>query len=380
MSASDPKLPRKIMVVAGETSGDWLAAQLIRALKARLPQDLEIIGAAGPATKAEGASLQIDLTEHAVVGLWEVIKEYRSFKLIFDKLVRLAIKERPDLVLLVDYSGFNRRFATALRQKAKWDLKIVFYVSPQVWASRPKRAQEMAAAGDLLLVLFEFEKKWYKERIPRFKVEFVGHPMIEEPLPQRQPAAGKPIVLLLPGSRRGELARHVPVMIEAVRLIQAKQECEVRMVLPNENLLDQAKTLSGFYATTVCGNLPEELARASIAIASTGTVTLQCALAGVPTIALYKTSLLTYEVGKRIVQVHHLAMPNILAGRTIIPEFIQHAATGKNIAAEALDLLNNAPRQDVMKKGFAEVAQKMGKPGASERAADAILGLYDARS
>src|ERR1041385_3264048 len=195
--------PKRFMLIAGEASGDMLAAELVRALREKLAggpsrrtaesQPLQtalapkFFGAGGPRLAAEGVELAFDLTQHSVIGLWEVIKNYGKFKRLFDQLLRLAIERQPDAIVCVDFSGFNRRFAHAVRQHVRshrgpfynWNPKIIQYVSPQVWASRPGRAHKLARDIDLLLTLFPFEKDWYAARVPELRVEFVGHPMID---------------------------------------------------------------------------------------------------------------------------------------------------------------------------------------------------------
>ncbi len=210
------------MVIAGEPSGDALAAELVQALRAEAEfhchptvPELRFFGAGGPKLAAAGVELAVDMTQHAVIGLWEVIKSYGKFRRIFHELLDLAEQRRPDLLVCVDFSGFNRRFAHALRARAaksngQWSPRIVQYVSPQVWASRPGRATKMADDYDLLLTIFPFEKDWYARRAPNLKVEFVGHPMLDRFEVRSQESgigspSARPEVLLLPGSRAGEL-------------------------------------------------------------------------------------------------------------------------------------------------------------------------------
>ena len=177
--------PRNVMLIAGEPSGDLLAAELVQALREQLPAPVRFFAAGGPRLAEAGVELLLDLTQHAVVGLVEVIRRYGQFKRIFDQLLEQAVARRPDLIVCVDFSGFNRRFGHALRWEIQvrglqgWRPRIVQYVSPQVWASRPGRARAMARDFDLLLAIFPFEKEWYAQRVPGFPVEFVGHPIVD---------------------------------------------------------------------------------------------------------------------------------------------------------------------------------------------------------
>ncbi len=385
--------PQTFMLIAGEASGDLLAAELVHALRAELaiPHSAlptpQFFGAGGPKLAAAGVELAFDLTQHSVIGLWEVVKNYLKFKRLFDQLLPLAGERRPEFIICVDFSGFNRRFAAAIRAKIRdqrcgdWKPKIIQYVSPQVWASRPGRAKQMARDYDLLLAIFPFEKAWYAEHAPGMRVEFVGHPMIERFKVQSsrfKVQGSTPLVLLLPGSRVGELKRHLPVMLEAARLIQMETPAVAfRMILPNEELR-RLVTVPDVLAPSLhvqIGGLTEALAAAEVAIASTGTVTLECAYFGVPTVAIYKTSWLTYQIAKCIIRVKYLAMPNLLADEVIFPELIQEAATGERISKAALELLNNPARRGVVKTKLAKVIDSLGGSGASARAAQAILSL-----
>jgi lipid-A-disaccharide synthase len=382
------------MLIAGEASGDLLAAELVSALRGQLfRRDPELhpqfFGAGGQNMLHAEAELAIDLTQHAVIGISDVLKNYFKFRWLFNRLLALAIERKPDAVIGVDYGGFNLRFGHAVKEYVRrhpggWNPKIIQFVSPQVWASRPGRADLLAADYDLLLSIFPFEKDWYAKRAPKLRVEFVGHPMMDrlKAEARRQKAEGSvasPNILLLPGSRMGELQRHLPVMLGALKLIRAKlPEAMAKMVLPNEELKELAggppALLPG--VEIQAGNLPNALARADVAIASTGTVTMECAFFGMPTVTLYKTSWMTYEIAKRIVTLKSLTMPNLLANEEVYPEFIQGAATAENIAKAALELLQNESRRQRIKAQLAKIVSSLGEPGASRRAAAAILALF----
>jgi lipid-A-disaccharide synthase len=325
---------------------------------------------------AAGVECSFDLTADAVIGL--VFKKLPLFRRRMLELTRLAIEEKPELVVLVDFSGFNLRLARAIRRARGRAPKIVQFVSPQVWASRPGRADKMARDYDLLLCLFPFEKEWYARRVPEFRVEWVGHPMFDKYKTGGREEGPVPTVVLLPGSRRGELKRHLPVLFEAAGLIAAKHEARFKMVAPNEEMAAIAREWPNPRAAKIeiqTGALDAALSTATLAITKTGTVTLDCAWFGVPTVALYKTSALTYAIGRQIVSVKYLAMPNILAGKVLFPEFIQHEATPQNIAGAALALLENEARRGQIRVSLREVISTLGGPGATARAAAAILDL-----
>ncbi len=348
--------PKTIMLIAGEASGDLLAAELVTALREKLPVAPVFFGAGGSKMSAAGVDLAFDLTHHAVTGITDVVKNILKFRRLFNELLALAIARRPDVIIGVDYGGFNLRFGSAIKKYVrenpflKWEPKIIQFVSPQVWASRPGRANKLERDYDLLLSIFPFEKEWYTRRVPKLRVEFVGHPMLgrftsEERVP-RVPNSKKPSeILLLPGSRRSELQRHLPPMLSALSLVQEKLPTAVaRMVLPNESLLELAKSL-GANVDIQIGDLPQALARADITIASTGTVTMECAFFGVPTVTLYKTSWLTYQIARHLITVKSLTMPNLLAGETVYPEFVQYEATPENLSRAAMELLQDESRR-----------------------------------
>lgn len=385
------------MIIAGEASGDTLAAELVRELRSIVSPASDFaprfFGAGGPRMAAAGVELAFDMTQHAVVGLIEVAKHYRTLRRRFDELLELACEAEPEVIICVDFSGFNRRFGHALKQRVRarrtifnnWEPLLIQYVSPQVWASREGRAWKMAQDFDLLLSIFPFEKAWYAQRLPGFPVEFVGHPMLDRyrDLELVQPApesGGNPMVALLPGSRKGELERHLPVMLGAWRIIQAKlPSATATMVLPTESLLKMAQSalpggsLPGL--TLQLGDLAGALQRATVAMACTGTVTMECAYFKVPTVALYKTSWSTFQIGKRLITVKYLAMPNLLADEVVFPEFIQEQATQHNLAVAILSLLGDEIRRLEVKAKLAGILGKLGGPGGTRRAAQVIAAL-----
>jgi lipid-A-disaccharide synthase len=375
--------PKTFMLIAGETSGDLLASELVFALRQQLP-DATFFGAGGAKMSAAGVDLAFDMTQHAVTGITDVLKNIFKFRRLFNQLLALAIERQPDAIIGVDYGGFNLRFGHAIKEYVRknpgaWNPKIIQFVSPQVWASRPQRANRLEADYDLLLSIFPFEKDWYTRRAPKLRVEFVGHPMLDR---SQQPESGSrtetptPMILLLPGSRKSELQRHLPPMLDALKIIRGKMPAvKVKMVLPNETLSKLA-ALPGMNVEIQIGHLPDALARADAAIASTGTVTMECAFFGVPTVTLYKTSWLTYEIGKRLVTVKSLTMPNLLAAETVFPEFIQDDATPGNLAEAALELLQNLSRREKIKWQLAKIISSLGQPGATKRAAQAVLSLF----
>lgn len=400
------------MLIAGEASGDTLGAELVNALRAELTgadvsythdaQPLRtgleprFFGAGGARMASAGVELALNMTEHSIIGI-PSLKNYLDGRRRFNQLLDLAIHRQPDAIIGIDYNYFNLKFAHAIRQYSEvrahqfhtWRPKLIKFISPQVWASRESRAYQIARDYDLLLSIFPFEKDWYHRRVPKLQVEFVGHPMVERFLkkssvvsPQSSVPGQSPQILLLPGSRIKELQRHLPVMLDSWKLIREKlPPARARIVLPDEALATQARALGVAPEVEIqIGQLSDALANADLAIASTGTVTMECAFFGVPSVTLYKTSWATYELGKRIVKVKSLTMPNLLADEEVFPEFIQNAATPENISRAALELLQNESRRNSIKTKLTQIISSLGGPGASQRAARAIANLLEPKA
>ncbi len=397
--------PLRFMLVAGEPSGDMLAAELVAELRAAIRQratysanvqpleaDLapRFFGAGGPRMAAAEVELAFDMMRHSVIGL-PGLKDYLRFRSQLNQLVALACEREPHAIILVDFQLFNSRLAAAIKQAVharrgpfnNWEPKIIKYISPQVWASRENRVYQIERDFDLVLSIFPFEKAWYAQRVPKLPVEFIGHPMLDRyanaarEIPAAKPADA-PLLVLLPGSRRAELRRHLPPMLGALAIIRQKYpSLNARMVLPSEPLVEQAKALgvTGAGIDIRLGGLAETLPEADLVISKTGTVTMECAFFGVPAVTFYKTSWITYEIGKRLVKVKSLTMPNLLAGEQIFPEFVQGDVTPENLASAALELLGDAKRRENVKAALKQVIASLGGPGASRRAAEAILKL-----
>jgi len=389
---------KTILMIAGEASGDLLGAELIESIR-RQPggDEVDFIGAGGPRMEAASLRPEFDLSEHAVVGIWEVLKNYFKFRRLFRHLFELATRREPDAIVLIDYPGFNLRFAKAIRRYnaqgdgafREWQPKIICYVSPQLWAWKEGRVHQVAKNIDLMLSIFPFEKDWYAERVPSFAVEFVGHPLVDR-YPVAKPAektvpldpdlfTEQPTVLLLPGSRRREIDKHLPVMLEAAVIFSEKIKTRLRMVLPREEMLDLARRHipTGTEIDLQAGGLAKALSQASLAIASSGTVTMECAWFRVPTVVLYKTSPLTHALGRALLKVPYLAMPNLLAGEELFPEFIQSAANADNLAEASLRLLRDKAERTRILDGLDRVATRLGQPGAAPRAAQAVLAILE---
>ena len=352
-----------IMFIAGEASGDNHAAAVIKCLNARGGRG-QIFGAGGPQMRAAGMELLLDLTQHAVVGLVEVLKNYGKFKRIFADLLAEVGKRQPRAIVLVDFPGFNLRFAKAVRRQYP-QIKIIYYISPQLWAWHASRAKQIERDVDLLLTIFPFEKAWYAAHAPKLRVAFVGHPLAERR--QRPPLRSHRLVVLLPGSREREVAKIWPVMARVVdklpdvRFIAAAVDARTAALIRHPRVRVEV------------GQARDLMRQATLAITASGTATMECAFAGCPMLVVYKVNWLTYLVGRLLVKVKWLAMPNVIAGKTIVPEFIQHQARPGRVAAATRHLLQDAEAYRTMQRELAAVVTNAGGPGSSERAAQLIL-------
>jgi len=369
----------RVYFVAGEASGDRLASDLLRVLKKNHP-DLRAFGVGGPMLKAAGQEQSLDLAKHAVVGLTDVLKQLPKFLKFFREVKHEIAEVNPDVIILVDYPGFNLRLAKALHRGPD-RRAVVYYVSPQVWAWKAGRAKTMEKILERLLVIFPFEVDWFAQHAPQLKTKWVGHPLADRWIEQSH--GGKkdevPCVALLPGSRPKEIARHWPILLETaqkiayeqrnVRFISLATDHEMRQKLEEEW---GRHPMSGVSLDILSGQSLTQLTRCTMAIVASGTATLECAMAGLPMLVIYKASCLTYWLGRMLVKLPYLSMVNVLAGEKVVPEFLQGAANSQNLSRAALQILRNPRGAEAMARRIREVASKLGGPGAAERAAKEI--------
>lgn len=369
----------KLYLVAGEASGDNHGAALMQSLR-RLRPDLALLGRGGPRMKAMTRDRFNDWSDEAgVIGLWEVVKHYPYFRREFAKtLDEIAISE-PDAVVLIDYPGFNLRLARALRARSLGG-KIIYYISPQVWAWNRSRIPRMARSLDLMLCIFPFEAELYEQS--GLRTIFVGHPMIENLEAKRtNPPRDPNLIGLFPGSRAREVRKLMPILIAVMRELHA-QRPELRFEIAaasallgeriKRDLQPCADSLGG--VAVVVGATAETMQRSVAGVVASGTATLEAAFFRLPFVLIYKVATMTYLAGRMLIEVKHLGMPNVLANREIVPEFIQGNAQPSAIASEVLKLVDDRARREQMLADFEEVIAKLGKGGANEVAARAILG------
>jgi lipid-A-disaccharide synthase len=369
---NEPANGMKLYLVAGEASGDARGAELMRALRGR-DASLEFCGAGGREMHALAGGDFLDWADEAVVGLWDVLKKYGYFKAQFDRMLAHIERVAPAAVILIDYPGFNLRLAKALRAR-RFAGKIIYYVSPQVWAWNRGRIPQMARLLDLMLCIFPFEQPLYEQS--GLKTKFVGHPMIDS-LAARKTDTSRDgnLVALFPGSREKEVSKIFPVMLETAKLLRARDQnlkFEAAAASPELETLMRAIARRDNFITIALRDAHGLMQRAAAGMVASGTATLEAAYFGMPMTILYKTAWLTWTVGKRLVRVEFLGMPNILAGREIAREFLQDAAQPEAIAAEMMRLLTDESARVTAQGELAAVVAKLGEPGAADRAADAI--------
>jgi len=374
-----------LLVIAGEVSGDMHAARAIGALTRRHP-GLHVWGFGGDRLRAEGVELLHDVRDLSVLGLVEVLKRFGFFRRAFHEVLDEVERRRPGAALLIDYPGFNLRLAAQLKKR---NIKVIYYVCPQVWAWHRSRIPRMARIIDRLLVIFPFEVAIFSAT--GMAVEFAGHPLVEEAArvfaepPVSLPWPGELRVALLPGSRRQELQRLLPPMLAAAARIEHERP-EAGFILPAASpemevfarellarAVEKPRRLE-----IVTGQTRQVLRQARAAWVASGTATLETALMECPMVVVYKTAWLTYEVAKRLVRVPHLGMVNLLAGKELCPELIQHAVTPENLVRSIRPLLDATPVRADMVAGLQAVKTSLGTGGAAERVADVLaeeLGL-----
>lgn len=379
--------PLHLAIVAGETSGDAHGAALMRSLLARNP-GLRFTGKGGPAmagaAASSGGKLDNWIAEAGVLGLWDVLRHYGYFRRKFAALLDELAADPPEALILVDYPGFNVRLAKAVRKRGI-PTRIIYYISPQVWAWNRRRIPGMARALDLMICIFPFERDLYESS--GLPTVFAGHPLAGElhavPTSERDAS----LLALFPGSREREVRKIFPAMAEAARLVlRSRPDVRVEAAAATADhaaILREMAEAAGVTVTVSTGASRELMRRAAAGLVCSGTATLEAACLGLPYALVYKVATLTYEVGIRVIRVPYLGIINILANRPVVREFIQHAATPGALADEALRLLNSTGARDRLSADLAAVVTTLGGRGehsASERAAGAVLECLEKNS
>ena len=373
---------KKIFLIAGEASGDFHGAHLVRQLK-QLDPNLICRGLGGPLMAQEGVELLCDLTKEAVLGLGDVLRKYFLFRSIFNQALQAVERFRPDAIILIDYPGFNLRFAKKINKK----FPVIYYVSPQIWAWAGRRIHTIKRTVNHMIVFFKFEAELYqKAGVP---VTWVGHPLVDLAQPSKSrlelrseflPKIANEVkmVALLPGSRETEVMRILPEMLNIAKTLR-KRIPNVHFFLSESTTLPQAlyegilMEARPTYPIHRVRNQTHDLLHASdFALVSSGTATLEATLAFTPFVILYKTAWSTFFLGRRLIRIPYIGLVNVIAGRKVVPEFIQHEIRTETIAQEAGYLLEHQDLREKMILDLKAVSEKLGEPGAVPRAAQAV--------
>ncbi|MFH0877219.1 MAG: lipid-A-disaccharide synthase [Candidatus Omnitrophota bacterium] len=380
---------KKILIVAGEASGDLHAASLVRQLKYVHP-GIAFYGLGGKNMKTEGVDIAYDLTQIAVIGFFEILKNYSHFKKLFLDLLEKTKQEKPDAAILVDYPGFNLRLAQELK---KMGIPVIYYISPQIWAWGRKRLATIKKCVSLMLVFFKFEEVLYRDGA--FRVKFVGHPLLDmvKPSATREQLLNSigfkkqaTTLALLPGSREREITNLLPPMLAAALRIHAALPATQFLIcrastVPRElikKILDQFKI--DFPYKILDNQTHDGLAASDFAIVASGTATLETAILNKPMVIIYKVSFLTWLLAKLFIKIRYIGLVNVVAGKRLVPELVQFAATPANIARTTLKLLQDKNALEKIHTELYSLKNSLGIPGAAHRAAEEISAFLQTKA
>ena len=369
----------RILISAGEASGDLHAGSVTRAIK-QLEPEAEIFGMGGDCLREAGGEVLFDIKDHSVMGFVEVLKRLPDIWKLRSAFIELMDCRRPDVLLTIDYPGFNMRLAKLAKERG---IKVVSFIAPSAWAWRPSRAAGVVKVVDKIASIFPFEYDLYKSY--GADIEFVGHPLVDTvkpslPRTEAEQLAGKraghPLVLLMPGSRTMEIQRLLPDMLAAAKILkQMRPDIDIAMpraVTIAREMLEAPVKQAGLDIKLTEGHNYDVMSVADLAIATSGTVTLEAALCGLGCEILYKASPISFWIAKQVVEIPHIGLPNIVAGRLIEPELLQDDCIPEKIAGTALELLE-PKRYELLQKDLQEVKEKLGAPGAVKRVAELVL-------
>jgi lipid-A-disaccharide synthase len=374
--------PFTILFSAGESSGDQHAANMFLELKRHQP-DIKGVGMGGAKMAQAGIDVRYDSSGIAVIGVVEVIRHYGEIRRALKLMQHIVLTERPDLLVCVDYKEFNLKLA---RFAKRHGIKVLFYVSPQVWAWRPGRVKTYGKAIDMMAVIFPFETAYYDaENVP---VRYVGHPSVDKVHPQHSKADDmahfgldekKPLVGLLPGSRANEIKRMLPVMLAAAEKLQAGLP-DIQFILPqadsiSDNLLEAYMHQSSIKITVIKNQPYDVIQCCDVVMTTSGTATLEIALLTVPMVITYKLSPVTYWLGRWLVNTPFIGLPNIVLGKGIVKELIQHEASADNLAAEVMSILTDKAYAEEMRANLNLVKEQLGQGGGSKNMAQLALEM-----
>ena len=371
----------RILISAGEASGDLYAGAVTRGIK-QLNPEAEVFGMGGDCLREAGGEVLFDIKDHSLMGFVEVLKKLPDVWKLRNAFIDLMEKRKPDVLLTIDYPGFNMRLAKLAKERG---INVVYFIAPQVWAWRPGRAADVAKVTDKIACIFPFECDFYKSY--GADIEFIGHPLVDTVKPslsrkEAEELAGKrtghPLILLMPGSREMEIQRLLPVMLGAAKILKQKRP-ELDFAIPRaatiaKDILEDSVRQAGLNIRLIEGHNYDVMSVADLAIVTSGTVTLEAAMCGLGCEILYKSSPVSFWIAKRVVKIPNIGLPNIVAGRQIEPELLQDDCTPDKIASTALELLE-PERFAQLQRDLMEVKDKLGEPGAVKRVAELVLRM-----
>ncbi len=372
----------RILIVAGEPSGDLHAASVVQELLRRAPH-LSVEGIGGDKMRLAGVRLHAHAGDLAVVGVVEVAYKLSALLRAYRSMVRLLRERHPDLLILVDFPDFNLLLAS---RAFRLGIPVLYFISPQVWAWRTGRIRAIAKHVRRLLVIFPFEEEFYRQR--GIEVRYVGHPLLDRlsPAPAMDEARRRlelehsaTVVGLLPGSRIGELTRHLPLLLRATRRLMMDRP-DLRVIIAAAeglplDLIGSYLKQEALSAKVVQGRTHEVMAASDLILVASGTATLEAAIIGTPMVIVYRLALVSWLVARLLIKVPHIGMVNLVAGKRVVPELVQFEATPERVADEARALLESPERRRRMQEQLNEVRDRLGPPGAVSRTVDAILEL-----
>ncbi|MFH1046390.1 MAG: lipid-A-disaccharide synthase [Candidatus Omnitrophota bacterium] len=375
-------MPKKLLIVAGEASGDFHGASLVRALK-RLDPEISCCGIGGQRMALAGCKIFIDIAELAFLGFIDVLINYSKIKKIFTRLLAYIEETQPDAVILIDYPGFNLKLAQELKKRK---FRVIYYISPQIWAWWPGRIETIRRSVEKMLVIFKFEEELYAQH--GINAAFVGHPLLDIARPEHTKEEYLHIlrlseqnltVGLMPGSRAMEVKRILPLLLQSARIIKEKLWRVQFVILKTPELPKELYTAilekSSLEARISENRTYDFLNICDFALVASGTATLETAIMTKPMIIVYKVSFLNWLIARSLIKLPYIGLVNVVAGKKIIPEFVQFQAQPQRIATAALEMLQDQPYLTKVKQELEKVRAELGEPGASARAAEIITRL-----
>jgi len=378
----NPQSAIPLMIVAGEASGDKHGAKLVSALRALRPRmRFEFFGAGGDEMRQAGVETLVDAREVAIMGALEVARALPKFLRVFRRLSDAANERRPRLVVLIDWPEFNLRLARRLKRDGH---RVVYYISPQIWAWRSYRIHAVKRHVERMLVILPFEKDYYERN--DVEVDYVGHPLLdsvsvtttrEEFRARHSLDTSNPVIAMLPGSRHSEIRHILPPMVEAAKLLN-RWRPHFQFILPLARTFEPnaiAQQIGSTGLRVIENDTYNAIAASDLAVVASGTATLEAAIIGSPLIVVYRASQLNWRIFRPLINTPFVGMPNLIAGREIAPELLQDDLNGERLAKLIVEFLSDPARLRRSRDDLAEVRKKLGEANASERAADRILDL-----